>query len=33
MKEYYDAKHKPMFFNVGDFVHLRLHRGYEMAGV
>ena len=33
MKNYYDAKHKPMFFSVGDFVHLRLHRGYQMAGV
>ena len=33
MKDYYDAKHKPMFFNVGDHVHLRLHRGYQMAGV
>ena len=33
MKGYYDSKHKPMFFGVGDFVHLRLHRGYQMAGV
>ena len=33
MKDYYDAKHKPIFFNVGDLVHLRLHRGYQMAGV
>ena len=33
MKEYYDRKHKPMFFKEGDFVHLRLHRGYQMAGV
>lgn len=33
MKEYYDTKHKPIFFNVGDFVHLRLHRGYKIVGV
>ena len=28
IKDYYDAKHKPIFFNVGDFVYLRLYRGY-----
>lgn len=33
IKEYYDAKHKPMFFKVDDHVHLRLHRGYQMADV
>ena len=33
MKDRYDSKHKAMFFDVGDFVHLRLHRGYQMAGV
>lgn len=33
MKEQYDSRHKPMFFSVRDMVHLRLHRGYQMAGV
>lgn len=33
MKEYYDTHHQPIFFNVGDLVKLRLHRGYEVPGV
>lgn len=33
MKEYYDSHHQPIFFNVGDLVKLRLHRGYEVPGV
>ena len=28
IKKYYNSKHKPKFFNVVDFVSLRLHRGY-----
>ncbi|RKF57458.1 hypothetical protein GcC1_189022, partial [Golovinomyces cichoracearum] len=30
MKKYYDDKHMPMFFSVGDFVMLRLHKGYTI---
>ena len=33
MKKYYDAKHKPIFFNIKDYVHLRLHRGYQIADI
>ncbi|KAI1006304.1 hypothetical protein K3495_g1917 [Podosphaera aphanis] len=33
MKEQYDKKHKPVFFRVGDFVALRLHRGYNVPGL
>lgn len=33
MYDYHDFKHKPMFFSAGDFVHLPLNRGYQMAGV
>ena len=33
MKEYYDSHYQPMFFNVGDLVKLRLHRGYKVPGV
>ncbi|KAI0993301.1 hypothetical protein K3495_g14883 [Podosphaera aphanis] len=33
MKEQYDKKHKPVFFKVGDFVALRLHRGYNVPGL
>ncbi|KAF7852733.1 hypothetical protein EAF04_010926 [Stromatinia cepivora] len=33
MKRHYDRRHKPMFFNTGDYVSLRLHRGYNMPGV
>ena len=29
-KLYYDQRHKPMFFKVGDQVKLRLHRGYNV---
>jgi hypothetical protein len=29
-KHYYDRKHKPMFFNVGDEVYLRLYKGYSI---
>ncbi|KAI0998999.1 hypothetical protein K3495_g9197 [Podosphaera aphanis] len=30
MKKYYDDRHMPMFFNTGDFVMLRLHKGYTI---
>lgn len=33
MKQYYDRKHKPAFFVVGDFVNLRLHRGFSVPGI
>ncbi|KAI1000935.1 hypothetical protein K3495_g7262 [Podosphaera aphanis] len=33
MKERYDSQHQPMFYNVGDYVSLRLHRGYQVAGL
>ena len=33
MKKYYDVKHTSMFFRVGEHVHLRLHRGYQMTEV
>ena len=33
MKEYYNAKHKPMFFKIDDYVHLRLHRDYQIIDV
>ncbi|POS82631.1 hypothetical protein EPUL_004731, partial [Erysiphe pulchra] len=33
MKRQYDNKHKPIFFNVGDYVPLRLHRDYNIPGV
>ena len=33
MKQYYDMHHQPIFFNVGDLVKLRLHRGYKVPGV
>ena len=33
MKEYYDRLHQPMFFNVGDMVKLRLHKGYNVPGI
>jgi hypothetical protein len=33
MKRYYDRSHKPMFFKPGDFVSLRLHRGYNVPGL
>ncbi len=33
MKEYYDSNHQPKFFNVGDLVNLRLHRGYQVPAI
>ena len=33
MKEYYDIRHKPKFFKVGDMVNLRLHRGYSVPSI
>lgn len=33
MKHYYDRAHQPRFFNVGDAVNLRLHRGYTMPSL
>ena len=33
MKYQFDKKHKPMFFKVGDFVLLRLHRGFNVPGI
>ena len=32
-KRYYDGKHQPVFFEVNDYVHLRLHRGYAVPGL
>lgn len=32
MKRNYDKQHKHMFFNIGDYISLRLHRGYNMLG-
>lgn len=33
MKEYYDAKHLPQFFDTGNLVNLRLHKGYRVPGI
>ena len=33
MKEYYDSSHLPMFFDRGDLVNLRLHKGYRVPGI
>ncbi|KAI0996230.1 hypothetical protein K3495_g11949, partial [Podosphaera aphanis] len=33
MKQQFDGRHKPMFFKVGDFVLLRLHRGFNVPGI
>ena len=33
MKEYYDQHYRPIYFNVGDTVKLRLHKGYNVPGV
>ena len=33
MKAYYDNRHTPMYFDVGDMVKLRLHRGYKVPGI
>ncbi|MCJ1396776.1 hypothetical protein MMC18_009668 [Xylographa bjoerkii] len=30
MKSYYDLHHRPIFFSVGDYVNLRLHRGFAV---
>ena len=32
-KKYYDGRHQPMFFDKGDYVHLKLHRGYKLPGL
>lgn len=32
MKDYYDSNHTPIFFREGDYVNLRLHRGYHVPG-
>lgn len=33
MKEYYDRKHTPIYFKEGDWVHLRLHKGYKVPAI
>lgn len=33
MKDYYDSKHLAIFFEVGNLVNLRLHRGYRVPGI
>ena len=33
MKAQYDSNHLPKYFDVGDWVSLRLHRGYTVAGL
>ncbi|KAI0993049.1 hypothetical protein K3495_g15135 [Podosphaera aphanis] len=33
MKDNYDTYHQAKYFNVGDFVALRLHRGYNVPGL
>ena len=33
MKDYYDWRHTPKFFEVGDMVNLRLHRDYTLPGI
>ena len=32
-KDYYDAKHQPQFFWVGDEVNIHLHREYKLSGI
>ncbi|KAI0994007.1 hypothetical protein K3495_g14176 [Podosphaera aphanis] len=32
-KHYYDKRHKPIFFKPGQYVSLRLHRGYQVPGL
>ena len=32
IKRQYDTRHMPMFFQPGDFVRLRFHRGYNIPG-
>ena len=33
MKAYYDQRHQQQAYNIGDFVNLRLHRGYKLPGI
>ena len=33
MKDYYNARHQPQFFNVNDLVNLRLHKGYQIPTI
>ena len=33
MKRYYDDRHTPKYFDIGSFVHLRLHKGYQVPGI
>ena len=33
IKEYYNIKYILMFFKVGEHVHLRLHKGYQMIDI
>ena len=33
IKEYYDARHMPKFFNAGEMVNLRLHKGYQVPAI
>ena len=33
IKKYYDSKHQPKFFQIGDFVNLRFHRNYQLPSV
>ena len=33
MKTQYDTKHKPKFFEAGDMVRIRLHKGYKQPGI
>ena len=33
MKQYYDSRHTPTFFKEGDYVNLRLHRGYTVPSI
>ena len=33
MKAHYDTRHQPRFFNVGDSVNLRLHKGYHIPAL
>lgn len=32
-KKYYDFKHQPKFFKIGDFVNLRFHRNYQLLSI
>ena len=33
MKEIYDSRHQPLFFEVENLVNLRLHRGYRVPSI